>query len=198
MAAQVWSDFERAKQAVAHEASALRSVVLLAASFPGESGAHLRHLVNRHIDEAVSREWPAMARHDLSLKDLPAHLIAGLETALDLPVPDDHQRTAQREIVSGLETALDARRQRITLSRSTVTPVKWAALLLQGLATLIAIAMVHCDNRLTCFIGVTLFATGIALSILLLAAYGRPFSQDVGVAPDLLQQVIATEAAAGG
>src|SRR5262245_6811653 len=58
MAAQVWSDFERAKLAVATEASALRTVVLLSESFPGEPGAHLRALINRHIGEAVNQEWP--------------------------------------------------------------------------------------------------------------------------------------------
>jgi hypothetical protein len=197
MAAQVWSDYERAKFAVASEASALRSVVLLAPSFPGEPEARLRTLVNRHIEEAVSREWPAMARHGLSLKDHAAHLSEALKVTLALQLADDNQRTAQREIVTGLERALDARRQRIILSRSTITPVKWTALLLQGLCTLIAIAMVHCDNRLTCNIGVTLFATGIALSILLLAAYGRPFSGDAAVPPDLLEQVIESEAKAG-
>jgi hypothetical protein len=53
--------------------------------------------------------------------------------------------------------------------------------------------MVHSDNRLTCAIAVALFATGIALSILLIAAYGRPFAGDVAIGPDLLQQVMASE-----
>jgi multisubunit Na+/H+ antiporter MnhC subunit len=48
--------------------------------------------------------------------------------------------------------------------------VQWAAILLLGLCMLIAIAMVHSDNRRTCAIAVTLFATGIALSALLIAA----------------------------
>ena len=34
-AAQVWNDNDRASSAVAHEASALRAIVVLAASFPG-------------------------------------------------------------------------------------------------------------------------------------------------------------------
>jgi hypothetical protein len=91
---------------------------------------------------------------------------------------------------------LDARRQRITISESTVGSVKWAGLLLQGLCTLIAIAMVHSDNRLTCGIALTLFATGIALSVLLIGAYSRPFTGDISVGPDLLQQVIPSNSAA--
>jgi hypothetical protein len=42
---------------------------------------------------------------------------------------------------------------------------------------------------------VTIFATGVALSILLIAAYGTPFSGDVSVGPELLEQVVASVAA---
>ena len=61
IAAQVWSDFERAKVAVANEASACVDVNLLAASLPAEQQGRLRSLVAQHIDNAVNQEWPAMA-----------------------------------------------------------------------------------------------------------------------------------------
>ena len=77
-----------------------------------------------------------------------------------------------------------------------VGTVKWAAILLMGLCTLVAIAMVHSDNRLACAIALTLFATGIALSVLLIAAYSRPFTASVG--PELLKQVITSEVPFGG
>jgi hypothetical protein len=114
---------------------------------------------------------------------------------LTLKPDDDSQRTAQPEMVKALHTALDARRQRIVISQSTVGTVKWAAILLQGLCTLVAIAMVHSDNRLTCAIALTLFATGIALSLLLIAAYSRPFTGEISVGPKLLKQVITSESA---
>ena len=69
--------------------------------------------------------------------------------------------------------------------------------MLQALCTLIAIVMVHSDNRLTCGIALTLFATGIALSLLLIAAYSRPFTGEISVGPELLKQVIASEAMVG-
>ena len=58
-----------------------------------------------------------------------------------------------------------------------------------GLCTLVAIAMVHSDNRLACAIAMTLFATGMALSLLLIGAYSRPFTGEISVRPDLLKQV---------
>jgi hypothetical protein len=109
----------------------------------------------------------------------------------------DGQRTAQSEIVASLDKALDARRQRIIISQSTVGSFKWTGLLLQALVTLIAIAMVHSDNRLTCAIALTLFSTGVALSVLLIAAYNQPFTGELSVGPELLQQVIPSEVKAG-
>ena len=65
---QVWGDFDRARMAVDREASAVRTVVLLATSFPGEPETQIRNLVRRHIDEAVAAEWPEMAERSASLK----------------------------------------------------------------------------------------------------------------------------------
>ena len=70
MAAQVWSDFERAKLAVATEASALRTAILLAESFTGDTETRLRTLINRHIEEAVNQEWPEMAQQQKTLQGL--------------------------------------------------------------------------------------------------------------------------------
>lgn len=92
---------------------------------------------------------------------------------------------AQQEIMAALNRALDARRQRIAFSQSGVGPVQWAAILLLGLCMLIAIAIVHSGNRRTCAIAVTLFATSIALSALLIAAYSRPFTGAISVGAEL-------------
>jgi hypothetical protein len=126
----------------------------------------------------------------LTLSTLPTALTAALHETLTLKPADDSQRTAQSEMVKAIHTALDARRQRIVVSQSGVGTVKWAGILLQGLCTLIAIAMVHSDNRLACATALSLFATGIALSLLLIAAYSRPFTGEISVRPDLLKQVI--------
>jgi hypothetical protein len=197
IAVEVWGNFDKAKVAVATEASALRAVVLLAGTLPEEQRTRIYALVNRHIEEAVNEGWPAMAQQRASLSTLPTALIEALHDTLALKPGDDSQRIAQSEMITALHTALDARRQRIVISEASVGWVKWAGLLLQGLCTLIAIAMVHSDNRLTCGITLTLFATGMALSLLLIAAYNRPFTGEISVRPDLLKQVITSGATSG-
>jgi len=190
IAAQVWNDADHAKAAVTGEASALRAVVLLADSFPGELRARLHSLLRRQITEAVTKEWPLMARHRAALTMAPPALVEALQVALALTPRGDGEALAQREMVASLEKALDARRQRITISQSSVNWVKSIGLLLQAACTLLAIAMVHSDNPRTAAIALALFATGVAISLILIASHARPFTGELSVGPQLLLQVM--------
>lgn len=197
LAAQDWSEGERAGAAVNREASALRGLVLLATAFPGEPETRLRHLIRDHIHEVVTEEWPAMARHSVTLTIAPAKLAEALRLALSLSPQGDGQVIAQREMVSALENALDARRQRIILSRASINWVKWTVLLVQAGLTLVTIAMVHSDNRIANRIILAIFATGVGVSILLIASHSQPFAGQVAVSPGVLLQVLPEASPAG-
>ena len=190
LAAQVWSDADRANTAVNREASALRAVVLLAAGFPGEPEARLRDLIRRHIQDAVTQEWPAMARRNATLTIAPAPLAEALGLALSLSPRSDGQVAAQRELDASLQNALEARRQRIILSRSSINWVKWTVLLVQAGLTLLAIAMVHSDNRAANRIIMAIFATGVGVAVVLIASHSRPFTGELSVDSAVLLQVM--------
>lgn len=192
LAAQVWSDFDQAHTAVNKEASALRDVVLLASSFPGEP-ERLRTLVRRHIHEAVTQEWPAMAQQRATLARIPGPLAEALRLTLDLTPQGNGQVNAQRNIAEALQNALDSRRHRIIVSGSTINGVKWAGLLTQAICMLFAIAMVHCDNRVTAAISLALFATAVAVCVLLIASHDRPFTGEISAGPGVLLQVMPEE-----
>lgn len=187
--AQVWSDMDRAEVAVDREASSLRTVILLAASFPGEPEQKFRMLVRRHIDEAVSVEWPAMEKHAASLNVASSTLAEALQLALSLTPKSEGQIVAQREIIVALEAALDARRQRIILSGSSVNWIKWTCLFAQTICVLVTIAMAHSDNRIAAAIAVGIFAVGVAVSVSLIASHDQPFKGVISIKPDLLLQV---------
>ncbi len=198
VASQVWSDTDRARAAVNTEANSLSTVIFLAASFPGEPELRMRELTRRHIAEVVTVEWPMMAQRNPSFTVTPAALAEELQFVLALKPQSEGQITAQRQIVAALEGAMEARRQRIAVSRSRVNWVKWTALILQAICTLIAIVMVHIDNRAAAAISLWIFATGIAVSILLIASHDRPFSGELSVKPDLLKQILPEEAVTSG
>jgi len=175
--------------AVEREASAIRAVVLLANSFPGEPETKIRNLLQRHVDEAVSTEWPAMAKQAATLKVAAPALSEALRLVLALTPQSEGQTLARNEMVRELENAMDARRERINLSRSTVNWVKWTCMFAQAVCALVAIAMIHCENRVAAAIAMGIFATGVAVSGLLIASHDRPFSGDIHIPPDVLLQV---------
>jgi hypothetical protein len=189
LAAQVWSDAGRAQDAVNREASALRSVVILSHTFRGEPETRMDELIRRHIRNAADEEWPAMANQRATLSVIPAPLAQALELAIGLSPRTEGQKAAQREIVDSLQSALDARRQRIIVSESSVNWVKWTGVILVALLTLITIAFVHSDNRVTAALAMGIFAAAVAVSLILIAAQERPFSGQFAVRPDALIQV---------
>jgi len=194
-AAQVWNDSDRASTAVSREASALRAAVLLAAGLPAEQEARLRGLLRQYVEEAVKVEWPMMAHQAASLRTSPPALAEALQVVASTMPQGAGQQTAQREIVASLQTALDARRQRIIVSNAEVNPVKWWCLYLQAACALLVIGLVHCDNRLAASIAMGLFATGVAASVLLIAAHDRPFTGEISVGPEPLLQIMPDEPA---
>jgi Protein of unknown function (DUF4239) len=195
-AAQVWSDNDRASVAVSHEASALRTALVFAASFPGEPEARLNDLVRDYVKEAATVEWPMMAHQTAQLHTTPRALAEALHFVLSLPTAGPGQQTAQHQITSAIETALDARRQRIIVSLAEVNLVKWICLYLQAACVLLAIALVHCDDRLASVIAMGLFATGVAASALLIVAHDRPFVGQISISPVPLLQIIPNAPAA--
>ena len=117
----------------------------------------------------MTHEWGVMAQRRLTMETMPTHLIDARKVALALQPADETQRMVQREIINDVHRALEARRQRIVVSQTSVSVVKWAAILLQGLR--------HGDRRL-----------GLADCRL-----QPPLHRRISVGPQLLQQVIATE-----
>jgi Protein of unknown function (DUF4239) len=105
-ASQVWTDNDRASAGVDREASALRSVVILAAAFPGESETRLRGLIRSYVGDVVAQEWSMMARRTATLQVIPYSLAEALQLTLALTPSSQGQQTAQREITTALENAL--------------------------------------------------------------------------------------------
>lgn len=189
-AAQVWSDLERANVAVDNEASALRSVVVLSAVFPQREQTELRSLIRDYIQYASTTEWPEMGRGAITLKISPPSLNEALQVALSAPTDTPGQQIAQRQVAASLEQALDARRQRILLSRSEVSGVKWVCLSFIGICLFFAIAVIHCESRLASAVALGLFSAGVATAMLLILAHDRPFTGDIAVQPEPLLQVM--------
>jgi hypothetical protein len=105
-ASEVWGNIERANAAIAREASALKSVLVLAASFPGEPEARLHALIHRYIEKAVTVEWPSMGRQSSTLAVTPRPLAEALQATLAITPHNPGQEIAQRAIADALAIAM--------------------------------------------------------------------------------------------
>jgi hypothetical protein len=57
-AAQVWTDNDKANAAIDREAGALRTAIILAASFPRESEVQLRESIRSYIADVTAKNGP--------------------------------------------------------------------------------------------------------------------------------------------
>jgi hypothetical protein len=190
LAVGVWGNVDRAEEAVDDEASALRSVVILSNDLPPDLRERMRALISRQIHDAVDDEWPAMEEQRADLTAIAVPLSDALHLAASLDPQDEGDAAVQRELVASIQGALDARRQRIIVSESSINAVKWLGVIGLALLTLLAIALVHSGNRITARIAMAIFATAVAVVITMLAAQNRPFSGQLGLDPDVLEEVL--------
>jgi Protein of unknown function (DUF4239) len=190
LASGVWGNVDRAEEAVDDEASALRSVILLSDGIPAAERGRMRALIRRQIQVAVNEEWPAMEEQRATLTGIPGPLSDALHLAVSLRPRDDGEVVAQGELVASIQDALDARRQRIIVSEASINIVRWLGVIALALLALVAIALVHSGNRTTARIAMAIFATAVAVVITMLAAQNRPFSGELGLDPDVLEQVL--------
>ena len=129
----------------------------------------------------------------VSLKVTPLPLAEALQFVVAMRPESPGQENAQHEIVAAIEQALDARRQRIIVSLAAVNPVKWGCLYLQAACALLVIGLVHHEDRLGAAIAMRLFATGVAASVLLIAAHDRPFAGQISMQPESLLQIMPAD-----
>lgn len=193
LSSQVWLDVERANNAVTREANALRTIDVLAASYPPEQAARVRAFVRRHIDKAVNEEWPSMADRRANVSLISVGYTEGLQLALSLLPQGPAQVVAQREMVDALQNAFDARRQRIIISESSINWVKWAVVGLLAVLLLVTVAIIHSDNKFTAAVSMGILSTAVAASVVLIASHSRPFTGEISVGPGLLKQVLPDE-----
>jgi len=191
----VWTNYTRAKQAIATEASGLRDALILAKSMSSETQTRLHTLIGTYIEQAARNEWPAMASNRVPL--LTHHLCGCSEELLEAlqymrgqKFQDDGERVAQRDIVNALQVVRVARRELILISEDDTGNLRFYGLVVIGLCLLTLIALVHYENRRACAIALTLFATVAAMSTLLIVSYTNPFSGGHALSPRLLQEVM--------
>jgi len=192
LASRVWTNFDRAGEYVGQEVGALRETVLLVDSLPQEVSTSVRQAIRRHLHFIGSEEWPAMARQEASLQhSMAVGLREALTAVLSFVPTQANQKLAQERAVVAIERALEARRNRVRLSQVEIAPIQWVVVVVLATLILLTIAFVHIASRLAMLVTMFIFSTAVAVCLVLLMIYDKPFGAGgIVIQPTVLRDVI--------
>jgi hypothetical protein len=175
LAARVWTNVDRAHEYVGHEISALREAGLISESLPASLEEQIHVELKEHIQFILSEEWPAMGEGRADLKLRATHLEAAMNALLAFSPDETNQKLAQDRTLVAIENAFENRRYRIAISRTEIDAIQWVVVLLLSATVLITIASVHIHQRWAMAVGLFAFSTAVAICLVLLMEYERPF-----------------------
>jgi hypothetical protein len=175
LAARVWTNVDRAHEYVSHEISAIREAGLISRSLPPSVKEQIHADLKDHVQFLLSEEWPAMGDRHADLKLRATHLEAAMDTLLAFSPDETNQKLAQSRALAAIEDAFENRRYRIAISRTEIDPIQWIVVLLLSATVLITIASVHIHQRWAMAVGLFAFSTSVAICLVLLMEYDRPF-----------------------
>jgi hypothetical protein len=175
LAARVWANVDRAEEYVTQEISALRQAVLIVKSLPPDVRDRFRTGIKAHLEFIVSNEWPAMAEEHATLRSSAVPLEAALNALLSVSPSETNQQLAQSRAVIAIEDAFKYRRYRVWLSQAEIEPIQWIVIVLLSALIMVTIATIHIDNKWAMAASLFSFSTAIAICLLLLMDYDRPF-----------------------
>jgi hypothetical protein len=176
LAARVWENVGHGNEYVSQEASALSKVLLLAKAFPTDVQAKIREAVAQHVDFVVTQDWPQMALGHADQRAEPVGLTNAMAALLSFTPANADQTLAQQRAVAALEQAFEARRNRIRLSQAEIAPTQWAVIIILALLILLTIAAIHIGKPAAMFTTLFIFATAVAVCMILLMENDRPFA----------------------
>lgn len=193
LSARVWANFDRAHDYVAKEASALAQTLMYVETFPPDIRTRLRDTIAGHVKSVVDEEWPAMARRAAIARGPSASLADAITTILAVTPTSPAEELARKRALVAIEKALEARHDRIMLSRATIDRTEWRVIMLLFALVLVAVAMVQAEDRISTAIALFLLTSAAATSFVLLLAYDHPLNPRGGafVEPTVLRELLA-------
>jgi hypothetical protein len=190
LAARVWANLDHAVGFAAQEASAIHDVVAHTGALPAEMRAATIAGMATHLRFVETQDWPDMLAGKATLEQESPGLDAALTALLAREPATFAQRETQARAIEAIERAMDARRGRILLSNAVIAPSQWTVILVLDMLVLLTIGVVHLDRKATAALGMAIFSTAVAASLVLLMINDRPFSNGGNVVePAALRQV---------
>ena len=170
------------KAAVFREADGIRTILRLAEAL-GPTGSPITEAAVGYTQSVLTKEWPAMLRRGRAPEDLGALrnlTLAVLAPGLTAALPT----AAHQAMLEGLVEVRKARLERLTLTAGVSDPMSWLAMLVLGVLTQIAVAVVQLERLRPQALALFVFTTAFAATVVLIGLARNPFSgEEIDVAP---------------
>jgi hypothetical protein len=154
------------KAAIFREADGVRTILRLDEAL-GAAGSPVTVAIVGYVQSVLTKEWPEMRARVGAAEDLGAlrnvtravlapELIAALPTSV------------HEEMLEGLVEVRQARLERLTLTAGGIEPINWLAMLILGVLTQIAVAVVQLERLRPQALALFVFTTAFAATVVLI------------------------------
>ena len=199
-----WTTYDRAKEAVNHEADAVSSIVRDLDDTLGVASAEAHEGIvtplRTYVDQVITREWPTMAQGLVLETDatgrrayrgmdqggpLLRKAYASALLALNAPGITPAQKLIGEKAVATFGQLYDARRDRIGFAaHGSLSDLVWIVVLIGGLTTVASCALYGFENRMMHYGTTALVALCFALVFYLILCLDSPFRGAARLGPD--------------
>jgi len=186
LGADIWSRVQHSNHSLEHEAGAIQSLRQIA-STQGPNGAAIEASLNDYVETSLAQEWASEDRgRSVAVDQALERLVTDI---LNPNLASDAHRTAQTAMLESYRDIGRARSERLHVAASHSDPYKWAAVILLGLLTQVAIALVHFDNRKAQSAALLVFTMAFVVTLTALAAHESPLADLALISPEPIQRL---------
>jgi hypothetical protein len=180
----------QASHAVQTEAGELQNVFALSVASVIDM-RDIRAALKAYVNSILTDEWPS-ARSVASPRTVAAYddLLRELS---DPAVTRQASAAVHAAMLTAMVKAGTARSTRLSLTSNRTNDLKWVSVLILGAITLVALALVHLENRRAMMAALTVFATGAIVALGLIALQEDPFGGVFRVSQAPLERLLTLD-----
>lgn len=189
LASDIAEHHSLAWRAVNNEASAITSVFNLSLAASTDM-AEIRSALQAYAEAAVSDEWPKMAqdRHS-ALTDTAMNQL--LRQASDSAITREAGQALHNNLLRAVLNIRDAQASRLALASDEGDRLNWLTVLLLGIFTQLAIALVHLERPYAQAAALSVFSLATVIALSLIAVQEHPFKGSRRLSPAPLERAIS-------
>lgn len=179
----------RAHRAVETEAGEIRNLHTLSVASVSDMQS-IRKAIKAYVASVVTDEWPTLDKGQTS----PITGAAYDELLREVSVPSISKASGSAVQSAMLGSALrigTTRNERVAISSDHTNDLKWLVVILLGLFTQVAIAVVHLERPRAFTASMTVFSSAVIVTLGIIALQEYPFNGAFRVSPAPLTQLLS-------